>query len=111
MIYQVNTLGGNIQSAEFAATAAFPHRDYGYFSELQTYWERQEQETLLLKRFQQVQEIFNAAGMDAQYRNYPDINFKNWQTLYYGKNYERLQLLKKQYDPDNIFRYEQSVRE
>ena len=110
MIYQVNTLGGNIQSAEFAGAAAFPHRDYGYFSELQTYWERQDQETLLLKKFQQVQEVFNAAGMDAQYRNYPDINFKNWQTLYYGKNYERLQQLKKQYDPENIFRYEQSVR-
>jgi hypothetical protein len=110
MIYQVNTLGGNIQSSQFENTSAFPHRAYSYFSELQTYWERPEQETLLLKRFQQVQEIFNSAGIDAQYRNYPDINFKNWPTLYYGKNYGRLQQLKKQYDPENIFNYEQSVR-
>lgn len=110
MIYQVNTLGGNIQNAEFKNNSAFPHRDYPYFSELQTYWESPKQEKKLLEKFQQVQEIFSAHHTKAQYRNYPDINFSNWPELYYGSNYKRLQEIKNRYDPKNVFRYEQSIK-
>jgi FAD/FMN-containing dehydrogenase len=110
MIYQVNTLGGNIQNAGFEKGSAFPHRAYGYFSELQTYWELPSQQRRLLERFQQVQQVFNSNGIKAQYRNYPDINFSNWPELYYGNNYKRLQQVKAMYDPKNLFRYEQSVQ-
>lgn len=110
MIYQVNTLGGNIQNAAFERSSSFPHRAYPYFSELQTYWELPSQEKRLLERFEQVQQIFSSNGIRAQYRNYPDINFTNWQELYYGTNYKRLQAIKDKYDPDNLFRYEQSIK-
>ncbi len=109
MIFQINTLGGNIQSVEKEAGSAFPHREYSYFSELQTYWDNPSREAFLLRRFQEVQEVFARNGMQAQYRNYPDINFSAPATDYYGKNLARLQQIKKQYDPDNIFRYEQSI--
>lgn len=110
MIYQVNTLGGNIMNAAFEKVSSFPHRGYPYFSELQTYWESPSQQKRLLERFQQVQEVFNNNGIKAQYRNYPDINFTNWPELYYGSNYQRLQQVKAKYDPNNIFRYEQSIQ-
>ncbi|AHF17206.1 FAD-binding oxidoreductase [Niabella soli] len=110
MIYQVNTLGGNIQNPEAEKGSAFPHRAYGYFSELQTYWETETQGNRLLQRFQAVQDIFAQNNISAQYRNYPDSNFKNWEHLYYGANYERLQQVKKKYDPDNRIQQEQSVR-
>jgi len=110
MIYQVNTLGGNIQNAEFEKASSFPHRAYTYFSELQTYWEAPKQEAKLLDRFQQVQTMFIENGIQAQYRNYPDINFTNWEEKYYGANYGRLQQVKKKYDPDNLIRSEQSIR-
>lgn len=110
MIYQVNTLGGNIQNPEFEKAAAFPHRAYPFFSELQTYWDQPSQEKKLLERFQQVQQVFTGSGIAAQYRNYPDINFNDWPQLYYGHNYERLQQVKALYDPHNLFRYEQSVK-
>jgi FAD binding domain/Berberine and berberine like len=110
MIYQVNTLGGNIQNAEFEKASAFPHRAYPYFSELQTYWETPKQETRLLERFQQVQQIFISNGITSQYRNYPDIDFNNWPEMYYGANYKRLQQLKNKYDPGNLLRYEQSIK-
>ncbi|MEI9954941.1 MAG: FAD-binding oxidoreductase [Ferruginibacter sp.] len=110
MIYQVNTLGGNIQNAEAEAGAAFPHRTYIYFSELQTYWETEKQSARLLNKFQEVQNIFTANGIHTQYRNYPDINFKNWDALYYGSNYKRLQQIKNKYDPNNLIRHEQSVK-
>jgi FAD/FMN-containing dehydrogenase len=110
MIYQVNTLGGNIQNNQFETAAAFPHRAFPYFSELQTYWENDKQSVRLLEKFQQVQNIFTANGIHTQYRNYPDINFKNWDTLYYGTNYTRLQQVKNKYDPANIIRHDQSVK-
>ena len=109
MIYQVNTLGGKIQDAEAATASSFPHRDNIYFSELQAYWESPKQGTLLMQRFQEIQAIFNNNGIVAQYRNYPDINFTNWQSGYYGVNYERLQAIKSKYDPNNFIRHEQSI--
>ncbi|MBL0356594.1 MAG: BBE domain-containing protein [Chitinophagaceae bacterium] len=63
-----------------------------------------------LERFQLVQEIFTGNGIKAQYRNYPDINFNNWPELYYGNNYKRLQQVKAIHDPNNLFRYEQSIQ-
>jgi hypothetical protein len=110
MIYQINTLGGKIQQSDFDTASAFPHRAFNYFSELQTYWEQPSQQSKLLTRFQEVQDVFMKHGIKAQYRNYPDINFKNWESAYYAQNYVRLKLLKNKYDPNDLFRFEQSVR-
>ena len=46
---------------------------------------------------------------NAAYRNYPNAGLKDWQHAYYGDNYERLQKVKKQYDPTGAFKYGQSV--
>jgi UDP-N-acetylenolpyruvoylglucosamine reductase len=110
MIYQINTLGGNIQNAEYEKASSFPHRAFTYFSELQTYWDLPKQEVRLLERFQKVQTMFIENGIKTQYRNYPDIQFKNWEEMYYGANYVRLQQVKKKYDPDNVIRSEQSIK-
>jgi hypothetical protein len=110
MIYQVNTLGGNIINAQKETEAAFPHRAYPFFSELQTYWEVPAQSKRLLEKFAAVQNIFTANGITAQYRNYPDVNFTNWQTAYYGNSYQRLQQVKKKYDSGNIINHLQSIQ-
>jgi len=110
MIYQVNTLGGNIQNAAFEKESCFPHRAFTYFSELQTYWDLQKQEARLLEKFQEVQTLFINNGIKTQYRNYPDIKFTNWQEMYYGANYLKLQQIKNKYDPANLVRHEQSIK-
>lgn len=109
MIYQINTLGGAIQNSEFEGKSSYPHRDYSYLSELQSYWEKPSQESGFLEKFEEIQQVFHRHGIQAQYRNYPDINFPNWQTAYYGKNYSRLQKLKSEWDPEDLFSFEQSV--
>lgn len=109
MIYQVNTLGGKIQNAEAAAVSSFPHRDNIYFSELQAYWESPKQGNRLMQQFQEIQTLFNDNNITAQYRNYPDINFTDWQSGYYGSNYEKLQAIKSKYDPQNFIRHWQSI--
>jgi hypothetical protein len=110
MIYQVNTLGGNIQNAVLESAAAFPHRAFSYFSELQTYWDTDNQADPLLKKFQDVQNIFSKNNITTQYRNYPDINFIHWEEKYYAKSYARLQQVKNKYDPDNLIRHPQSIK-
>ncbi|KAL1750598.1 hypothetical protein FB107DRAFT_294490 [Schizophyllum commune] len=47
------------------------------------------------------------------YVNYADARLENceseWQILYFGDNYKRLSELKRLYDPNNLFRFPQSV--
>lgn len=101
ILYQVNTLGGKIQNPNFEQNSSFAHRDCFYFSELQAYWESKSANNVFLQQFEAIQKLFAAKGVNAQYRNYPDINFKNWESLYYGKSLTKLLTLKKKYDAQN----------
>ncbi len=103
ILFQVNTLGGNIQNKAFEAASCFPYRDYLYFSELQAYWDEPKQAKQFLESFEVIQKDFADAGINNHYRNYPDINFKNWQQSYYGKNLDKLKAAKKKYDANNLF--------
>lgn len=102
ILYQVNTLGGKIQSSAFEENSSFAHRDCLYFSELQAYWDSTTANDSFLNQFELIQQQFAIAGIKSQYRNYPDINFTDWAQQYYGKNLHRLLAVKKKYDPTNI---------
>ncbi len=110
MIYQVNTLGGKINDKEFAEQSSYAHRDKNYLSELQTYWQSPSLTSRTVAAFEEVQKIFYDNGLRAQYRNYPDINLHKWESAYFDKSYPGLQKIKSKYDPENIFRFEQSVQ-
>lgn len=109
MIYQVNTLGGNIANPEFEASSCYPHREFNFLSELQAYWQQPSQEENLTAVSAEIQEIFRSNGVSSQYFNYCNLDFKNWQNAYYGKNYLRLQAVKNKYDPGNFIRHPQSI--
>jgi hypothetical protein len=109
LLYQVNTLGGKIQQSSFENSSSFAHRDCFYFSELQAYWESPVANATFLKKFEAMQQLFHQQGIRAQYRNYPDINFKNSEQLYYGKNLSKLKTLKNKYDANNLFSGGQTI--
>ncbi len=44
------------------------------------------------------------------FQNFPDPNLKDWGEAYYGENLPRLRTIKTVVDPDNLFRYRQSIR-
>ena len=111
LIYQINTLGGAINSAELASKSCYPHRQYNYLCELQSYWKNDDAKSRKLKAFDAVQNILDQHGISAQYRNYPNLAFKSWETAYYGEeNYKQLQTIKAELDPNDVVQNPQSIK-
>lgn len=109
MIYQVNTLGGNIINHNLESGSSFPHRDKRWLSELQAYWQVPSKTYFNLNAFKETKALFKTK-QNFQYCNYPDTDTKDWETSYYGKNYKRLQAVKQRLDPENNIRHEQSIK-
>ena len=43
------------------------------------------------------------------YQNFPDRTQADWPHAYYGDNFSRLVEVKRTWDPDNLFRFAQSI--
>ena len=112
LIYQINTLGGQINNASFEQQSSYPHREWPYLSELQCYWTEGQnaKRDKMITAFQKVQDVLYDAGVRTQYRNYPHAKFKDWEYAYFGENYPRLQKTKRKYDPDDRIQHPQSIK-
>ncbi|MGH2783043.1 MAG: BBE domain-containing protein [Thermoleophilaceae bacterium] len=44
------------------------------------------------------------------YPNFPDPELEDWARAYHGANLDRLRRVKAAYDPENVFRFDQSVQ-
>lgn len=108
-IYQINTLGGKIMDKSFEERSAYAHRSFAFLSELQAYWDDPSKKETYMEGFQEIQNLLFQNNITSQYVNYPSLAFKDFPTAYYANNYQKLQKIKLQYDPDNIFRHAQSI--
>ena len=49
-------------------------------------------------------------GSGGVYPNFPDPELEDWARAYHGANLDRLRRVKAAYDPENVFRFDQSVQ-
>lgn len=114
-LLEVNSYGGQINAIDAEATAVV-HRDSILKVQYQTFWTEEEEDSYHLQWIRGFyNEMYGEDGpmpdenVDGCFINYPDVDLKQWQTLYYGPNYPRLQQAKQQWDPLNIFHHQQSI--
>ncbi|HEU5107222.1 MAG TPA: BBE domain-containing protein, partial [Micromonosporaceae bacterium] len=103
--------GGQINRVAPDATA-FVHRDTFFLASIDTSWTAADSADVVAANLRWLHG-FHAAMRpwlsDSVYQNFPDPDLEDWAWAYYGGNYERLVEVKRRYDPDNVFRHEQSI--
>lgn len=102
------TLGGKVSEKNPYETAFF-YRDASYIMLIQTVWEEAryaaENRRWLSRKFRYLESVTQGSYINFPYRNQDD-----YMNAYYGGNADRLRLVKETYDPDDVFRFPQSIR-
>ncbi|MEV4756315.1 FAD-binding oxidoreductase [Micromonospora sp. NPDC049559] len=107
--------GTGAQTREPRGGSAFPHRDVLFYSEPGAGWgtrgEPNSGDALTPVAQAWIAEFSQALRpyVDGAYVNVPNIGMQEWETAYWGDNFDRLRKIKAKYDPHNIFQYEQSI--
>ena len=100
-------MGGRVKSIGPNDTAFF-HRGAKFIIGFETVWEdpcSEEQNLVWLQpRFEYLQSITRGS-----YVNFPYLETDSYMQAYYGDNSEALSRIKRRYDPDNVFRFPQSI--
>jgi FAD/FMN-containing dehydrogenase len=105
--------GGAIGRVSPAATA-FVHRDAGFLMDNETTWTAKDGPRVVAANLDWVEGIYRALapyGTRQAYQNFIDPALTDWKTAYYGENLDRLMRVKRRYDPDDAFRFAQSIPE
>jgi FAD/FMN-containing dehydrogenase len=103
--------GGAISQVPADATA-FVHRDAVWLMAYDASWTRRDTRRTIrrnldwLARFDDDLQPFLSAQA---YQNFMDRSQRDWRAAYYGDAYPRLRAIKRQVDPDDVFRFPQAV--
>ena len=103
--------GGEIAQIGPHATA-FPHRQAQFLAqEFVTFSTVPDDATVATNRrwLTGVWRALRTSASGAAYVNYIDPELHGWADAYYGANLDRLVQVKRRYDPDDVFRFAQSV--
>jgi hypothetical protein len=107
--------GGAVKSSSPRGGTAFPHRHALFYSEPGAGWGTRGQpdsgDPITPKAQAWIAEFSQALRpyVNGAYVNVPNIGMADWETAYWGSNFDRLRKIKAKYDPHNIFQYEQSI--
>ncbi|KAI1070498.1 hypothetical protein LB507_006718 [Fusarium sp. FIESC RH6] len=104
-------IGG--QTSEIPSTdTAFYWRDGHYVASMKVQWTDPTKRGSILDFIAKCQDQLLPFSIEkkAAYVNYIDGAVSNWEQAYYGENYARLQKVKTEWDSDNFFSNDQSIK-
>lgn len=115
--YFTNAFGGAVRGSEPAGGSAFAHREALFYAEPGAGWGVRggvpaDTDPLTAPCLAWLAEFSRALEpyVDGAYTNVPNAGIADWEHAYWRGNVERLREIKAKYDPDNVFRFEQSIR-
>lgn len=103
--------GGKVNDIAPDATA-FIHRGADFLFKCEALWEAEDDPESIaanldwLEGYYAAMQPYLSGGV---YQNFPDRGLADWQDAYYGANLERLAAVKRAWDPENLFRFAQSI--
>jgi FAD/FMN-containing dehydrogenase len=103
--------GGKVKDVAPEATAFVHRRDDVLFT-CSALWEPQDAPDLIATNIEWLEGFYAAMQpyfSGGAFQNFPDRGLADWQRAYYGANLERLVDVKRAWDPDNLFRFSQSI--
>lgn len=103
--------GGGAVNRKSPSDTAYVHRNALMLCSVGLLWSDHDSVAKQVENFNWLDQFYNeisAVGQGA-YQNFPDPALSNPLHAYYGTNLDRLRQVKRRYDPDNVFRYEQSI--
>ncbi|EGC30796.1 hypothetical protein DICPUDRAFT_6436, partial [Dictyostelium purpureum] len=102
---------GGVQNSISKDECAFIHRGYGSLWSINfiCYYLKEENDKLFSTWKNFLFQYLDKSFGTQIYQNYPDDEVSNWQERYYGQHYSKLQQIKLKYDPNNYFKYQQSI--
>jgi FAD/FMN-containing dehydrogenase len=101
-------LGGAMGDISTDATA-FPHRDASYIVHATKTVLDETTRSSSEQALQAVMASLESHASGGIYVNYPEADLENWSSAYWGENLPRLQAIKRQIDPDDLFHHAQSI--
>jgi hypothetical protein len=104
-------IGGQVRSVKTDATA-YVHRNANYIFEMECSWSPIDSPTMVRAQQSWLAEYFlamQAFVLPQSYVNFPNRELPHWASAYYGNNLARLSKIKRKYDPQQIFKFAQSI--
>ncbi|PFN23220.1 FAD-binding oxidoreductase [Bacillus cereus] len=99
--------GGAISKVPSSKTAFF-WRSPLFYTEWTASWTNKSEEASNLASVERVRQLIRPY-VTGSYVNVPDQNIEGFGKAYYGLNFEKLRKVKAKYDPENLFRFPQSI--
>jgi FAD/FMN-containing dehydrogenase len=103
--------GGQISQVRPGATA-FVHRDAAFLMDTETSWTDADRPQVVAANLDWLDGIYQAMrpfSTAEAYQNFIDPALADWQDAYYGANLARLRQVKRDWDPDRVFRFPQAI--